>query len=298
VERESPWATLISVAGAAGGAVVFVYAIGGLVLSLRYEGFGLNGQEAAALTSREFLLFSGATTLARWLLIGLGYAAVLFLFWLMLRAMFRAPWGAFRRVIDRTRLPGVASRTSERAGLSAVRLGILALLAVTAVLVLVPHVWWLPAAFAAVALVVGEQVMTRRAADAPRANGPCKEAGRSAPRALRLRSVVVTAAAIALVAVAYEADRLSYRLNWACVDTAGERTHTCGILIGQNDRGLYIGAPKTPDRQRAVAYRLVFVPANRVREAFARRRTAMVTESSAEDRRQALAARLVSIDVR
>jgi hypothetical protein len=295
VERESPWATLISVAGAAGGAVVVVYAIGGLVLSLRYEGFGLNGQEAAAQTSREFLLFSGATTLARWLYIGLVGAGFL--------AVFAGIWQLVRPVLGLPPLSRVASRAIERAGHWPVKVGVAPFLAVTPVLVLpvlvlLPHVWWAPAAFVAVCLVVGEQVIARRAADTGRRNDPPQEAGRRAPRVVRLRSVLVTLAAIALVAVAYEADRLTYRLNWACVDIVGERVHTCGILIGQNDRGLYIGAPKTPDRPRAAAYRLVFVPANRVREAFARRRTAMVIESSAEDRRQALVARLVSIDVR
>ena len=59
VASESPWAAVVNAAGAAGAAIASVYAIGSIVTSLRYEGFGLGGQEAVAVTPREVLLFAG-----------------------------------------------------------------------------------------------------------------------------------------------------------------------------------------------------------------------------------------------
>jgi len=42
-----------------------VYGTGGLVLSLRYDGFGLTGPQPVAYTSREVLLFHGARSLEK-----------------------------------------------------------------------------------------------------------------------------------------------------------------------------------------------------------------------------------------
>ena len=78
-ERD-PWATLISVAGAAGAAAGIVYLAGGVVLSLRYEGLGLSGQQAVGLTPREVLLFAGARSLLLWWLVGLAVVLLLLRF--------------------------------------------------------------------------------------------------------------------------------------------------------------------------------------------------------------------------
>lgn len=70
MDSKSPWAPLLSAAGAAGAAIGLVYGIGGVVLSLRYDGFGLTGQQAVAYASREVLLFHGARSLFIWALLG------------------------------------------------------------------------------------------------------------------------------------------------------------------------------------------------------------------------------------
>ncbi len=69
--RDNPWAGVVNAAGAAGAAIASVYAIGAVVMSLRYEGFGISGQEAVAVTPREVLLFAGSRSLAIWTAVGL-----------------------------------------------------------------------------------------------------------------------------------------------------------------------------------------------------------------------------------
>jgi hypothetical protein len=68
--KESPWAAVVNAAGAAGAAIASVYAVGSIVMSLRYEGFGLSGQEAVAVTPREVLLFAGTRSLVIWAAVG------------------------------------------------------------------------------------------------------------------------------------------------------------------------------------------------------------------------------------
>jgi len=72
-----PFNRLVNLAAAAVGAVGFVYIIGAASLSLRYDGLGLSGQVAAAMTPREVLLAAGLRTLLAWSLVGVLIAAVL-----------------------------------------------------------------------------------------------------------------------------------------------------------------------------------------------------------------------------
>jgi hypothetical protein len=97
----------------------------------------------------------------------------------------------------------------------------------------------------------------------------------------------VSALAIGLVAVAYEADRLSYELEWTCVSPG----QTCGLLVGQQDRGFYLG---TPGRE----YRLTFIPSNLVQRAESTRQLRWVVPSRAEMRRERLIERLLDVRVR
>jgi len=263
VDRGSPWTTLLSAAGAAGAAIGLVYGIGGVVLSLRYDGFGMTGQQAVAYSSREVLLFHGARSLFIWAL--LGAALVL----------------SLRGLAD-DRRNAIKARLWTRWGL----LGVCAL---ALVLFLTLRVWWpLAAVVAGLAILLA----AARWPDSP------------------LARFLASAAAVALVAVAYEADRISYQLDWTCVDVAaGAETdkaseRSCGILVGQTDRGYYIGqpgsssslsrAPFEPDSR----YRLVFIPVERVAGAYAEKQKARVIRDNADARREWLPARIGDIEIR
>jgi hypothetical protein len=271
VERNDPWARVVAAAGAIGAGVALVYVIGGMSLSLRYEGFGLPGQQAAALTPREVLLAAGLRTLVLWAAIGVALI-------LALRAL---PDGAVQTVARRLRT----------------RWGLLAVAALAVALLLVLKVWWPLAALGALLAIVLASVHWR-----------------SHP----VRRVLVSALSIGLVAISYEADRISYLVEWTCVRAAttsaasgadaaaaasahqnGAR-RVCGTLIGQQDRGFYLGVPGTADRseQGAGPYRLVFIPATVVEEAYSDKRLARVIPSSAEARREPLRSRLSDIRVR
>ena len=115
MERGDPWARLIAAAGAVGAAVALVYVIGGASLSLRYEGFGLPGHQAAAQTPREVLLAAGLRTLAVWTLVG----AVLVL------SLRRLPDATERALAGWLRRPAgiLAERGRGRAGRRGVRGG-------------------------------------------------------------------------------------------------------------------------------------------------------------------------------
>jgi hypothetical protein len=263
VDRSSPWAPLLSAAGAAGAAIGLVYGIGGVVLSLRYDGFGLTGQQGVAYTSREVLLFHGARSLFIWAL--LGAALVLSLRALAddtpkaIEARLRTRWGLL--------------------GVSALALG----------LFLALRVWWPLAGLGAVLAIL---LAEARWPDRP------------------LARFLASASAVALVAVAYEADRITYQLDWTCVDIAADAEggraseRSCGILIGQTDRGYYIGQPQSssslseapfePDSR----YRLVFIPADRVAEAHAEKQKARVIRDNANSRREWLLSRLWDIEIR
>lgn len=263
MDRSSPWTALLSAAGAAGAAIGLVYGIGGVVLSLRYDGFGLTGQQAVAYASREVLLFHGARSLFIWAL--LGAALVL----------------SLRPLADDTRR-AIEDRLRTRWGL----IGIAAL---AVGLFLVLRVWWPLAGLGAVLAIL---LAEARWPDRP------------------LARFLASASAVALVAVAYEADRITYQLDWTCVDVAADAEggraseRSCGILIGQTDRGYYIGQPQSssslsdapfePDSR----YRLVFIPADRVTGSYAEKQKARVIRDNADSRREWLPSRLGDIEIR
>jgi len=263
VDRSSPWAPLLSAAGAAGAAIGLVYGIGGVVLSLRYEGFGLTGQQAVAYASREILLFHGARSLFIWALLGAALVLVL------------------RALADDTRR-ALEARLRTRW----ILLGVCAL---AVGLFLVLHVWWPLAGLAAVVLIL--------LAEARWPNRP-------------LARFLASAAAVALVAVAYEADRITYQLDWTCVDVAAATEgspaseRSCGILIGQTDRGYYIGQPGSsssltgPPFEPDSHYRLVFIPADQVAGSSSEKQKARVIRDHAESRREWLPSRLGDIEIR
>jgi hypothetical protein len=256
---------VIAAAGAIGAAVALVYVIGGASLSLRYQGFGLPGQQAAALTPREVLLAAGLRTLALWAVIGL----------ILLLALRLVPDDAVR---------ALASRLRTRYGVLAA--GVLAL-----ALFLLLKVWWPLAGLAAVLAIILASVYWE-----------------SRP----VRRFLISALSIGLVAVAYEADRISYLIERTCVLSSGpsgaraeireqaaapevrQGIRVCGILVGQQDRGFYLGV----DTPEGGPYRLVFVPAPVVEGAYSATRLARVIPIRAEDRREPLRSRLWSIRVR
>lgn len=111
--------------------------------------------------------------------------------------------------------------------------------------------------------------------------------------AFSARRVVVTVLAIGLVAVAYEADRITYLVEETCVvvkEPAGKR---CGTLVGQHDRGFHLGVgvgSKAPY--------VLFVPAFRVLRASATKRPARVSSEKARQRRKLVIRRVFEIRVR
>jgi hypothetical protein len=253
---------VIAAAGAVTAAVALLYVIGGASLSLRYQGFELPGQVTAAQTPREVLLVAGLRTLAIWILVGV--ALTLALWW----------------------LPDAAGRPVARWICRPV--GFLAAAAVALVLLFVLSVWWPLAAYAAVLAIVLTSVRWRER---------------------RIRRVVATVAAIALVAVAYEADRLSFFVERTCVTLgpgAGSVDETrstvdseiCGTLVGQQDRGFYLGVPIPREEAHSRPQELLFVPAARVRQAKSDKRVIRVTADTAANRRERLVSRLGDIRVR
>jgi hypothetical protein len=252
VERD-PWQNLLAAAGAIGAVVALVYLIGGASLSLRYEGFGLPGHQAATLTPREVLLAAGLRTLFLWSLLG---AALV----LVLRAV---PDGRVRAAVG-------------RAG----RLRVAIVLALPAIaLLLTVRVWWPLAVYLAALAITAATVYWE-----PRS-----------PRRL-----LACAVAVAVVTLAYEADRLSYLVERTCVDLAEPREQVCGVLIGQQDRGFYLGVPGGPGPLTVQArdYRLAFLPAERVEDAGSEKELARVIAGRAAQRREPLRERLWSIRVR
>jgi hypothetical protein len=242
-ERGDQWATLISVAGAAGASVGLVYAIGGVVLGFRYEGFGLSSH-TVTVTPREQLLLRGGVAMTVWTVLGL-------ILVLALETASRRLNGSFSAVTYR-----------------AVALG---LAAVAVVLLLVLHVWWPLLAVGA----VGVAFVTSR--------------WRSRP----VVRFLACAVAVGAVAVAYEADRLRFIVERTCVDYSRPSGRVCGILIGQTDRGIYLGETARQDRSS-----LILVPANRVQWSTTVRTRAAVIESQARARRRPIRSRLLHLDIR
>ena len=246
MERDDLWSRVIVAAGAIGGTVALVYVIGGAALSLRYDGFGLPGQQAAAYTPRETLLAAGLRTLVVWAALGIALI-------LALRAL---PDASVRAVAAWLRTP----------------VGVITVAVIVVALVLLLNVWWpLVALGAVIAIVLASVYWESRPA----------------------RRLLVSALSVSLVAVAYEADRISYLVEWTCVDLAPKR-HLCGSLIGQQDRGFYLGVPT----EAAGPYRLTFIPATRVDAANSHKELARVIPSRAEARRETLISRITDVHVR
>jgi hypothetical protein len=237
VERNGLLGKLIGAAGTVG----FIYVVGAVSLSLRYDGFGLPGQQAAAQTPREVLLAAGLRTLILWALIGV---AVLL---------------ALRAIPDRL-TDAAHDRLREVRGLAWVAV-------IALVLLFTLDVWWPLAAYGAMLAVVFVEGRRPRAGAAVRG--------------------VVGALAIGAIAVAYEADRLSYKLEWTCVSPG----QTCGLLVGQQDRGFYLGTP-------GLEYRLTFIPSNLVQRAESTKQLRRVIPSRGDARRKRLIERLIDIRVR
>jgi hypothetical protein len=107
------------------------------------------------------------------------------------------------------------------------------------------------------------------------------------------RRLLVIAVAISAVAVFYEADRITYFVESTCVNVKEPAGRACGLLVGQQDRGFYLGVSEVSGTAR-----LVFVPADRVSSASTRKRLARVAERYARSRRKSLVARLPDIRVR
>lgn len=251
VSKESPWAAVVNAAGAAGAAIASVYAIGSIVMSLRYEGFGLSGQEAVAVTPREVLLFAGTRSLVIW-------AAVGFVITLGLRRLDEDAAGRVLRWVGRP--------------LSAAGLAVFVV-----ALVVTLHVMW------PLAVVFALLVLVKAAAS-----------WRDRP----VLRVVAAAAAIAAVALAFEADRLRYQLDVTCVTLvdAGGGARPCGILVGQNDRGIYVGVAPTPG-VTVQRYALLFVPAEQVATASSHKTPQHVIDEFAKARRKPIVERLLGLRV-
>lgn len=271
MSKDVSWTTILSVAGAAGAAVALVYLVGGMVMSMRYDAFGLTGQQAIAYTPREVLLVAGVRSLTLWAILGV--------------------------------LAGLAvGRLPDRVGYGAVgwlyRPSGLAVLAVVVVaLLFLLDVWWPLAALGALLVVVTTTVRWR--------NHPT-------------RRFLVSAAVIAVVAAAYESDRISYLIDWTCVEVSGGSglkdgsaqfglhplgrgsLRACGVLIGQDDHGYYIGSQGTwrNPQPGGPRYRLLFIPEDRVLTAYAQKESLRAIDARVDDRRKPLRLRLWDIRVR
>lgn len=251
--------------------MALVYLVGGMVMSMRYGAFGLTGQQAIAYTPREVLLFAGVRSLMLWAILGVFLGLVV------------------ARLPDRL-ADGAVGRLHRPSG-------VVVLAAVVIALLLLLSVWWPLAALGALLVVV---TTTARWRDHP------------------TRRFLASAVAIAVVAAAYESDRISYLVDWTCVEVSGNAgvkgrsapfglrplgrgsLQACGVLIGQNGRGYYIGSQgawRSP-RSGAPRYRLLFIPDDRVITAYAQKEPLRAIDARVEDRRKPLRSRLWDIGVR
>jgi hypothetical protein len=211
---QDPLGRLTTAAGALVGGVGFIYVVGALSLSLRYEGYGLPGQHTAALTPREVLLTAGLRTLIVWVAIGALIAWAL-TWWE------RRPARWIKRQL----------RTWW---------GFLIATAIAVLLLLLPVVWPFVAYLGILATAYATATWWSAAS---------------------VKRLLVTALAIGATTVAYEADRVSYLVERTCLNVKDPGRRVCGLLVGQQDRGFYLGV------RDADGVRLVFVPAARVKSA-------------------------------
>jgi hypothetical protein len=105
----------------------------------------------------------------------------------------------------------------------------------------------------------------------------------------------VSALAIAIVATAYEADRLNYIVEWRCVQMSAG-TETCGIDIATTSDGVYLGQPR--ERGSTDASQVLFIPSARVASSYTVTRKERVTPEQAVSRRRSLLSRLLGLEVR
>lgn len=75
-------------------------------------------------------------------------------------------------------------------------------------------------------------------------------------------------------------------------------SRTCGTLVGQQERGFYLGVPVAAPGEHTRPQGLVFVPADQVRQATSHKQRVLVTRIHAEARRKRLISRLWNIRVR
>lgn len=148
------------------------------------------------------------------------------------------------------------------------------LAAVLLVLLLVLRVWWPLLACCAVATFL---VASRRLAGRP------------------IARLIVYGVAIGAVAVSYEADRLRFVTQNACVEFTDGRRAECGVLVSNADRGMHVGVVS---RQPGAASELVFLPAERILRASIERATVRVNATAEEARREPLRSRIWKIDIR
>jgi hypothetical protein len=239
---QDPLGRLTTAAGALVGGVGFIYVVGALSLSLRYEGYGLPGQHTAAITPREVLLTAGLRTLIVWVAIGAVVA------WLLAwRERRLARWLKGRLL-------------TKEGAVVAVLIGA-ALLCLRVVWPFVAYLGILATAYATATWWSASSV----------------------------KRLLVTALAIGATTVAYEADRISYIIERTCLNVKDPGRRTCGLLVGQQDRGFYVGV------RDAVGVRLVFVPAARVASASTQKAPLRV---NADDRRRTVILRVPHIRLR
>lgn len=239
---QDPLGRLTTAAGALVGGVGFIYVVGAISLSLRYEGYGLPGQHTAAMSPREVLLTAGLRTLVVWVAIGLAIAWVL-------------TWR--ERRLARWIKRGLRSRKG-----------------------------------AAVAVFIGAALLCMRVAwpfVAYLAILATAYATATWWSASSVKRLLVTALAIGATTVAYEADRISYIIERTCLNVKDAGRRTCGLLVGQQDRGFYVGV------RDAAGVHLVFVPAARVASASTQKEPLRVR---AGHRRQTVILRLPDIRLR
>jgi hypothetical protein len=244
-------------AALAGGAAALAYCVGAAVLTFRYDGFGMPGQQLVGVTPREQLLIRGGVTLlvgtlAGALLVAIGWVAAALA---ARRLPDEAPGRVGHSALAARRLPDEAPARVGHSALAAV-------IAAELVLLATAHVFW--PMWLVVALAVYVWMAVRH---------PEQIVGRA----------IVGAVAIAVVTLSYESNRLRYGIEDARVITRSPRVDVKGILIGQNDRGVYLGV----DRRRGGGLlTVVFVPPNRVVEMHTTSRTAIVDRPSQRARRE------------
>jgi hypothetical protein len=221
----------------------------------RYDGFGISAQ-AVTVTPREQLLVRGGVALVVWTILGLVLAGVL---WMIGRPGSTAESASAQA--DKQRVGG-----GSRAG-GVVASGLVLAIAVLVLLLMFLRVWWpLFALMASMVVLVAIRW----------------EAGIA-------RRFLVCALAVGMVAIAYEAGRLTFVVERTCVQVSKPQGRTCGILIGQTDRGMYLGKIMRRGHESA----LVFIPARRVRSARTTKLATTVTPNAADTRRKQLLSRVI-----